>query len=43
MKKKRNEGYIENERARRLSSPLKAPDSIETRWFDLKLPNDGKE
>ena len=43
MKKKRNEGYIENERARRLSSPLKAPDSIETRLLKRKTQNDEKE
>ena len=32
-----------NERERRFLSPLKAPDSIETRLLDSKLQNDGKE
>ena len=31
------------ESQRRLSSPLKAPDSIETRLLFWKLQNDGKE
>ena len=31
------------ERERRLLSPLKVSDSIETRLFNLKLQNDGKE
>ena len=31
------------ERTRRLLSPLKAPDSIETRLLYSKLQNDGKE
>ena len=31
------------ERSRRLLSPLKVPDSIETRLLEDKLQNDGKE
>ena len=34
---------VKRERPRRLLSPLKAPDSIETRLLDGKLQNDGKE
>ena len=37
------EGREIRERSRRLLSPLKVPDSIETRLLNKKLKNDGKE
>ena len=50
MKENVKEGDEKNEikknemkRERRLLSPLKAPDSIETRLLERKLQNDGKE
>ena len=52
MKKGEMKGEIEDEvmeeerkkeRERRLLSPLKVPDSIETRLLEMKLQNEGKE
>ena len=48
MKGEIEDEVVEEEREiresqRRLLSPLKVPDSIETRLLDLKLQNDGNE